>query len=48
MSIIRDTVIEHVAMHPETKRLRLKAADDHRRLRRHLERKCDPQLTQFH
>lgn len=36
MSIIRDTLIEHVAMYSETKRLRLKAADDHRRLRGHL------------
>ena len=48
MSIIRDAVTEHVAMYLETKRLRLKAADDHRRLRRHLEPKCNPQLTQFH
>jgi hypothetical protein len=40
MSIIRDAVIEHVAMHSEINRLRLKAADDHRRHRGHLERKC--------
>jgi hypothetical protein len=48
MSIIRDTVIEYVAMYSETKRFRPKAADDHRRLRGHLERKCDLELTQFH
>ena len=48
MSIIRDTVIEHVAMDSEAKCLRLKVADDHRRLRGHLERKCDLELTKFH
>jgi len=48
MSIIRDTVVEHVAMDSEAKRLRLKAADDHRRLRGHLKRKCRLELTQFH
>ena len=40
MSIIRDTVVGHVAMYSETRRLRLKAADDHRKLRGHLKRKC--------
>jgi hypothetical protein len=47
MSIVRDTVIEHVAIDSEAKRLRLKAADDHRRLRGHLAQVC-PELTQFH
>jgi hypothetical protein len=40
MITIRNIVIEHVAMYSETKRLRLKAADDHCRLRGHVERKC--------
>jgi hypothetical protein len=40
MSIIRDAVIDLVAMYSEAKRLRLKDADDHRRFRGHWERKC--------